>query len=87
MIHFLMLVSRQGKVRLTKWFSQVSCFHQPIADDPRSPQSMQMSSKERTRAMREISATVLSRAPKMCNFIVWQDLKATSLPILTLQRP
>ena len=24
MIHFLMLVSRQGKVRLTKWFSQVS---------------------------------------------------------------
>lgn len=36
-----------------------------------------MSSKERTRAMREISATVLSRAPKMCNFIVWQDLKVT----------
>lgn len=32
MIHFLMLVSRQGKVRLTKWFSQVmSLLYLPLA--------------------------------------------------------
>lgn len=37
-----------------------------------------MSGKEKARAMREITATVLSRAPKMCNFIGWQDLKVLS---------
>lgn len=52
MINFMLLVSRQGKTRLTKWF-------------------VQMSSKEKTRAIRELTATVLSRQPKMCNFIEW----------------
>lgn len=54
-----MLVSRQGKTRLTKWF-------------------VQKSPKEKARAVRELTATVLSRAPKMCNFIEWQDKKVTS---------
>ena len=52
MINFMLLVSRQGKTRLTKWF-------------------VQMNSKEKTRAIRELTATVLSRQPKMCNFIEW----------------
>ena len=31
--------------------------------------------QEKTRAVRELTATVLARAPKMCNFIEWQDKK------------
>eukprot|EP01039_Chlorochromonas_danica_P002858 gene2858-3122_t len=56
MINFILLVSRQGKTRLTKWF-------------------VQMNAKEKARAVRELTATVLARPPKMCNFIEWQDKK------------
>ena len=31
--------------------------------------------QEKTRAVRELTATVLARPPKMCNFIEWQDKK------------
>jgi AP-1 complex subunit sigma 1/2 len=31
--------------------------------------------QEKTRAVRELTATVLSRPTKMCNFIEWQDKK------------
>lgn len=34
-----------------------------------------MSGKEKTRAIREITANILSRPSKMCNFIEWQDKK------------
>ena len=56
MINFILLVSRQGKTRLSKWF-------------------VQMSNKEKARCSRELIATVLSRPPKMCNFIEYQDKK------------
>lgn len=56
MINFILLVSRQGKTRLSKWFT------------PMKP-------KDKNRAMREINATVLARAQKMCNFLEWQDKK------------
>ncbi|KAJ1444008.1 clathrin assembly complex putative, partial [Ochromonadaceae sp. CCMP2298] len=55
-IQFMLLISRQGKTRLSKWF-------------------VQMTAKEKTRAVRELTATVLSRPAKMCNFIEWQDKK------------
>jgi AP-1 complex subunit sigma 1/2 len=56
MINFILLVSRQGKTRLTKWFSPYSA-------------------KEKVRAIRELTASVLARPPKMCNFLEWQDKK------------
>ena len=34
-----------------------------------------MKPKDKNRAMREINATVLARAQKMCNFLEWQDKK------------
>ena len=55
-IHFVLLISRQGKVRLTKWYSA-------------------MPSKERARAVREVSAVVLSRQQKQCNFLEYKDKK------------
>lgn len=55
-IRFLLLISRQGKVRLTKWYS-------PYAQ------------KDKARIMREVTSMVLSRPPKMCNFIEWKDQK------------
>ncbi len=31
--------------------------------------------KDKQRIMREVSAMVLNRAPKMCNFIEWKEKK------------
>ncbi|KAK6160905.1 hypothetical protein DH2020_004286 [Rehmannia glutinosa] len=48
--------SRQGKVRLTKWYSPYS-------------------QKERTKVIRELSGMILSRGPKLCNFVEWRGYK------------
>ncbi len=55
-IRFLLLISRQGKVRLTKWYSPYT-------------------QKDKARIMREVTSMVLSRPPKMCNFIEWKEKK------------
>ena len=52
----MLLISRQGKVRLTKWYSPYSA-------------------KEKARAIREVSAVVLSRQQKQCNFLEYKDKK------------
>ncbi|KAI8107774.1 hypothetical protein M9435_002802 [Picochlorum sp. BPE23] len=56
MIRFLLLLSRQGKVRLAKWYTTVS-------------------QKERAQIIKQVSPLVLSRGPKLCNFIDWKDMK------------
>ncbi|XP_020091570.1 AP-1 complex subunit sigma-1 isoform X2 [Ananas comosus] len=56
MINFVLLISRQGKVRLTKWYSTYS-------------------QKERTKVIRELSGVILSRGPKLCNFVEWRGYK------------
>ncbi|XP_060962882.1 AP-1 complex subunit sigma-2 isoform X3 [Cannabis sativa] len=56
MIHFVLLISRQGKVRLTKWYSPYS-------------------QKERTKVLRELSGVILTRGPKLCNFVEWRGYK------------
>jgi AP-1 complex subunit sigma 1/2 len=55
MIRFLLLLSRQGKVRLSKWYTT-------------------MTQKDRARVIKEVCPMVLSRGPKMCNFIDWKDM-------------
>ncbi|KAG5544634.1 hypothetical protein RHGRI_017165 [Rhododendron griersonianum] len=55
-IHFVLLISRQGKVRLTKWYSPYS-------------------QKERTKVIRELSGLILTRGPKLCNFVEWRGFK------------
>ncbi|KAF7846773.1 hypothetical protein BT93_L3769 [Corymbia citriodora subsp. variegata] len=56
MIHFVLLISRQGKVRLMKWYSPYT-------------------QKERTKVIQELSGLVLTRGPKLCNFVEWRGLK------------
>ncbi|GLE01315.1 hypothetical protein PINS_up010145 [Pythium insidiosum] len=56
MIEAMLLVSRQGKTRLSKWYTAASI-------------------KEKGRMIREITALVLSRPPKQCNFIEFKDKK------------
>ncbi|KAI5658066.1 hypothetical protein M9H77_26859 [Catharanthus roseus] len=53
MIHFVLLISRQGKVRLAKWYSTFSA-------------------KERSKVVRELSGTILSREPELCQFVHWR---------------
>ncbi|PWA44762.1 hypothetical protein CTI12_AA523540 [Artemisia annua] len=55
-IHFVLLISRQGKVRLTKWYSPYS-------------------QKERSKVIRELSGMILTRGPKLCNFVEWRGFK------------
>jgi AP-1 complex subunit sigma 1/2 len=71
-----LLISRQGKTRLAKWFVQMN----PKVNFWSSflyffPSLTPYDIQDKTRAVRELTATVLSRAPKMCNFIEWQDKK------------
>ncbi|AET00048.1 clathrin adaptor complex small chain [Medicago truncatula] len=56
LIHFVLLISRQGKVRLTKWYSPYS-------------------QKERSKVIRELSGLIISRGPKLCNFVEWRGLR------------
>ncbi|RWV89662.1 hypothetical protein GW17_00048183, partial [Ensete ventricosum] len=56
MIHFVILISRQGKVRLTKWYSPYQ-------------------QKERSTVIRELSGLILTRGPKLCNFVEWKGYK------------
>lgn len=42
---------------------------------PLSPIPTHPHPQEKARAVRELTATVLSRPPKMCNFIEWMDKK------------
>ncbi|GAM24547.1 hypothetical protein SAMD00019534_077220, partial [Acytostelium subglobosum LB1] len=56
MFHFLLLLSRQGKVRLAKWYSSFT-------------------TKEKARFSREICNMVLTRPPKLCNFLEWKEYK------------
>ncbi|KAL2461122.1 AP-1 complex subunit sigma-2 [Abeliophyllum distichum] len=56
MIHFVLLISQQGKVRLAKWYSPYS-------------------QKERSKVIRELGGTILSRGPKLCKFVEWRGYK------------
>ncbi|RKO87789.1 AP complex, mu/sigma subunit [Blyttiomyces helicus] len=56
-IKFILLVSRQGKIRLTKWFTS------------------DWSVKEKTKTVKDVSQTVLSRRTKMCNVLEYKDFK------------
>lgn len=56
MIRFVLLLSRQGKVRLAKWYTTLS-------------------QKERGKITKEVTALVLARQAKLCNFVDWKDQK------------
>ncbi|KAJ8271112.1 hypothetical protein GJAV_G00122890 [Gymnothorax javanicus] len=56
MMRFLLLFSRQGKLRLQKWFT-------PLPE------------REKKKIVRDMTALVLSRKPRSCNFMHWKDLK------------
>uniref|UniRef100_A0A060TIM0 AP complex subunit sigma n=1 Tax=Blastobotrys adeninivorans TaxID=409370 RepID=A0A060TIM0_BLAAD len=55
-IQYLLLMSRQGKVRLAKWFTTLGM-------------------KEKNKIVKEVTALVLSRRTKMCNFLEYKDSK------------
>merc|ERR1719379_168599 len=56
MIQFMLLISRQGKTRMKKWYV-------PLAE------------RDQFKAIKEVSQLVLSRGPKVCNFLEWRDYK------------
>jgi len=56
MIHFVLLFSRQGKLRLQKWYEAKE-------------------NQEKKKIVRELTSTILSRKPKMSNFLEFHDLQ------------
>ncbi|PSS19416.1 AP-1 complex subunit sigma-1 like, partial [Actinidia chinensis var. chinensis] len=65
-IHFVLLISRQGKVRLTKWYS-------PYTQKERT--KIMVMNAQLAQVIRELSGLILARGPKLCNFVEWRDLK------------
>lgn len=55
-IKYMLLASRQGKVRLMKWYTPLS-------------------QKEKTKILKNLTTTILSRKPKMCNIVEYGDHK------------
>ena len=58
-VNFVLLISRQGKVRLTKWYNTAA----------------QKSKRARGQTVREVCAMVLSRPSKLCNFLDYKGTK------------
>ena len=54
-----MLVSRQGKVRLSKWY------------EPENP----MQRKDQSKVVREVTSMILSRSGRMCNVLEYGERK------------
>ncbi|XP_022989479.1 AP-1 complex subunit sigma-1 isoform X1 [Cucurbita pepo subsp. pepo] len=77
MIHFVLLISRQGKVRLTKWYSPYSQKERSkdLLDLPYYGTCSGLLSFFK-KVIRELSGMILNRAPKLCNFVEWRGLKA-----------
>ena len=55
-INYLILVSRQGKIRLAKWF-------------------VTLQAREKAKIVKDVTAAVLARRTKMCNFLEYKDSK------------
>ncbi|XP_028052770.1 AP-1 complex subunit sigma-1-like isoform X1 [Camellia sinensis] len=104
-IHFVLLISRQGKVRLTKWYSPYTQKERtkgntegnwtkkyavpkcpPILPSPlfglpdkgglfvqNPPFSWDYLSNPEV--LRELSGLILTRGPKLCNFVEWRGFK------------
>ncbi|CBZ53847.1 hypothetical protein NCLIV_036290 [Neospora caninum Liverpool] len=78
MIHFLLLVSRQGKVRLSRWYLPPACPAQSVCGSAEgspatSAFSAGVSMKERSELLREAASRVLQRSAKQCNVVEWRD--------------
>ena len=71
-INFILLVSRQGKTRLTKWFVQKE---PKVRFCDAGYFTNHACLQDKTRSVRELTGMVLSRAPKLCNFLEWRDKK------------
>ena len=56
MMHFMLLFSRQGKLRLQKWY-------------------MAHQDKTKKKITRDLINVILTRKPKHCSFVEWQDMK------------
>lgn len=73
MFHFLLLVSRQGKVRLSRWFGESGS----PSDAAPAPSSFlaraSKSAKERRELMADAAAKVLQRNSRQCNVIEWLE--------------
>ncbi|GAA5823952.1 hypothetical protein JCM10212_001056 [Sporobolomyces blumeae] len=55
-VSFVLLISRQGKVRLAKWFTT-------------------MSTRNKTKIVKDVTQLVLARRTRMCNFLEYKDSK------------
>ncbi|EPR64755.1 putative clathrin assembly protein AP19 [Toxoplasma gondii TgCatPRC2] len=73
MIHFLLLVSRQGKVRLSRWYLPPSCSSQGPSSGSEGAFAAGLPMKERSELLREAASRVLQRSAKQCNVVEWRD--------------
>ena len=85
-IRFVLLLSRQGKVRLAKWYttytqkerSKVCADSQPLRVKCRTVSTPKPADTRPAdlQITRDITPTILGRTAKLCNFLDYQDYKA-----------
>ena len=69
MFHFLLLVSRQGKVRLCRWFGDCEAEKEPKSFLHAAARSC----KERNLLIKDAASRVLQRNARQCNVVEWKD--------------
>ncbi|XP_058515830.1 uncharacterized protein LOC131479302 [Ochotona princeps] len=70
MIHFLLLVSRQGKVRLSRWYSPSCSSTGSSGGGGGFPAA---GKQKRGELLREAASKVLQRSAKMSNVVEWRE--------------
>ena len=87
-IRFVLLLSRQGKVRLAKWYSTYTQKERAKVGLSLLLKGLLSSATERIsgfnllcfqQVIRDVTPLVLGRPLKLCNFLDWKDNKASRL--------
>lgn len=78
-IKFFLITSRQGKLRLSKWFTNnlsTSTTNTAISSgDSSTSAGNSASQKEKAKIIKDVTTAVLNRKTRMCNVVEYKDFK------------
>ena len=70
----MFIFSRQGKLRLQKWYDATAGVRTRQAWFHPDDANLHVQ-KDKKKITRDLTTVILSRKPKMCNFLEWKDMK------------
>lgn len=72
MMQYMLLFSRQGKLRLQKWYT---AYPDKVSVFPIHMCNFTLNFQQKKKICRELITQILARKPKMCAFLEYKDLK------------